>query len=251
MRAVGRSVPGLWRDNNEDAIYLSSPGDFFEDLYIVADGMGGHNAGEVASSLAVESFLEFIAQNAQSEEFRLETLELMVSALIYSNRKVYEKSLSKPEFYGMGTTFLAACIKNSTMFIVHVGDCRAYLLRNGSLSQLTKDHSWVMEMVRLGQIPPENARTHPKRNVITRALGTDSKLEPDTLITGLFPNDIILLCSDGLNTMVDDTDIEAILNCDTTLEEKTENLILSANANGGKDNISIIIMGQGAKNNAE
>lgn len=243
MKSSGKSEIGEKRNNNEDSIFISDESDN-KNLYIVADGMGGHRAGEVASNSAINAFVDYIKLHSNEFENENEILDIMVGAMQYSNKMVYEKSKEDEKFWGMGTTLTALAIRNKKLFIVHVGDSRVYILDEGKIRQLTTDHSYVMELVKLGEITKEEADLHPGRNIITRAIGTKDDVEVDTVIESLKHGDIVLMCSDGLTSMVSESDIENILNCENTLKEKVEVLINKANENGGKDNISVIILEQ-------
>lgn len=241
MKAVGMSDIGKCRKNNEDAYYISAGEDPAENLYLVADGMGGCNAGEVASSTAVESFLAYFWQemkHAESEDM----LDLLTGAMAAANRAVYEKSNSAREFAEMGTTMVAAAIREDKLYVAHVGDSRAYLCRKKELLPLTIDHSYVMELVKSGSITKEEAAAHPKRNVITRAIGIKGDVEADTTIYPLQAGDILLLCSDGLSGMLRDEEIAKMLAKRSDLEKKAALLIGEANKRGGYDNISLILV---------
>lgn len=243
MNAVGKSVTGLRRKNNEDSIFLSNQSEgsgLFPPLYIVADGMGGHNGGEIASSVSIAAFCEYIKYHSFAEPEEL--LDHMVGAVQYANSVLFQKANENADLLGMGTTFDAATIAGDKLYIVHVGDSRLYLVRNGELQQITQDHSWVMEMVRQGKLTQEEALVHPQKNIITRALGTEEAVEADTVIEPLSENDSILLCTDGLTNMLTDDKIQSILVSQDTLEHRAERLIAEANAGGGLDNISIIII---------
>ncbi len=241
MKSICKSVVGMCRKNNEDSVFCGENG--FSDLFIVADGMGGCNGGEVASSQAIEAFLDSLRDNNDfiSDE---NVLDALVSALQHSNEVVYRKSCEVPELAGMGTTIDAVVIRNGKLIGVHVGDSRIYILRNGSLKRITDDHSFVMELVRMGKLTEAEAEVHPGRNIITRALGTRDTIEIDTVIKDVQPKDIILLCTDGLTTMIDDKRIEEILCEDRSIEEKVDILVNEANNAGGYDNITIILVEQ-------
>lgn len=241
MKAYGKSVTGLKRKNNEDAIYISDRNSELKNLYIVADGMGGHNAGEVASNSAIAAFNQYIHDNFH-EIKEEEILDLLVSAVQYCNTDIYQKSSNDESLSEMGTTLIAAVIMNHKLYVTHVGDSRLYIFREGEIHQLTNDHSYVMELVRLGKITREEAAVHPNRNIITRAVGTRETVEADTIIENLFEGDIILICSDGLSTMVDDWEMKEILSRNENQEQKVQALIDKANENGGLDNISIIMI---------
>ena len=213
--------PGRRRRRNEDA-YITQP-----PLFAVADGMGGAQAGELASRLAVE------AMSGQTD----------VEALIReANRRVYERSSADAAVSGMGTTMTAALVgADGTVTIGHVGDSRAYRLRGGELEQLTEDHSLVAELVRSGQLAPEDADTHPQRSVITRALGTDPDVDVDVRTVRAEPGDLFLLCSDGLTTMVGDEEILATIEADRDdLRGAADALVGKANRGGGEDNITVV-----------
>ena len=211
MIAIGRTSEGRVRDNNEDAIYISKTTDILKKLCIVADGMGGHNAGEVASNTAIRAFNEYIAENYNPKEHGDEILEAMVGAVQHANDELCRQSFLNPELDGMGTTFTAVCVHNKKMYYVHVGDCRIYTFKSGKLEQITHDHSYVMDLVKMGQITAEEARVHPKRNIITRALGIPENVDVDTGIIHIKKDEMILICSDGLSGMLTDDEITEIL----------------------------------------
>ena len=168
-------------------------------------------------------------------------MDAFVDALSYSNRKIFEMAENDPSFKGMGTTFSAAAVCNNKLYGIHIGDSRIYICDKNGLRQITKDHSFVMEMVRMGKISIEEARVHPKRNMITKAVGIEQTMPADTFIQPLSEDSIILLCSDGLPTMVSDKEIEKILKKKTGLDKKADMLVELANKNGGYDNISVIL----------
>lgn len=240
MHAIGKCVTGMERKRNEDAIYVSDGSDCLESLYIVADGIGGHAGGDAASNGAIEAFLEYVEHHCAATGTEL--LDVLIGALQYANSCVYSRSRLDKELAGMGTTFLAASIKEDTLYGVHIGDSRLYLFRNGKLVQLSKDHSYVMEMMRQGKLTAEEARIHPKRNIITKALGLQEAAEPDTIIEKLQPGDCLLLCTDGLTTMLEDREIEAVLSQNKETSALVDQLVDMANANGGYDNISVILV---------
>ena len=241
MKAVGMSDIGKCRKNNEDAFYISAGDDPAENLFLVADGMGGCNAGEVASSSAIEAFLTHFwkeMKHATTEDM----LDMMTGAMTAANKEVYIKSNSAREFAEMGTTIVAAAVRDEKVFVAHVGDSRAYLFRKREMIPLTTDHSYVMELVKIGNITREEAATHPKRNVITRAVGIRNTVETDTSIHPVREGDLLLLCTDGLCGMLKDEEMAKILNKHTDLERKVELLVAEANKKGGFDNISVILV---------
>ena len=227
MNWVTRTHVGLVRMLNEDTVFADSG------LYGVADGMGGHNAGEIASRIAADRMMERLHGKTPSQD-------LMKAALIDVNRAVFTEQVSHKEYSGMGTTLTVLWEGSDAVYIGHIGDSRAYLLRDGILKQITQDHSLVQEMVSQGLITREEALVHPYRNVITRAVGTDPYVESDCLTIDKRPGDIWLLCSDGLSNFVSDDLMEKILN-DQTRDAAADLLLQTALQNGGRDNISLLI----------
>ncbi len=240
MGAVGRCDLGKVRSHNEDSIYISENPETEFEYYIVADGMGGHNAGEIASRSAIKFFNEYLDSHCDIND-GADILDAFIDALNYSNLKVFEMSESDKRLNGMGTTFSAAAICNGKLYGVHIGDSRVYIHDSNGLRQVTRDHSFVMEMVRMGKLTAEEARIHPKRNMITRAVGIEKMMPADTFIQPLERDSIILVCSDGLPTMAEDKEIEKILKKKTGLDKKADMLVELANKNGGYDNISVIL----------
>ena len=240
---VGRmavvSDTGRRRRRNEDAFVCAPP------LFAVADGMGGAQAGEVASGLAA-AVLEEGAGDERGEE--------RVASLIQeANRRVFQRSNEDAATSGMGTTMTVALVDSSggTIAFGHVGDSRAYRVRDGSLEQLTDDHSLVGELVRSGKLSPEEAETHPQRSVITRALGTEPDVDVDTFTVEARPDDLYLLCSDGLTDMVSADEIFSILDGSDDLEVAGRALIEAANAGGGEDNITVVLFQIGDRGEVE
>lgn len=247
MKAIGISDIGKCRKNNEDALYVPLPEDEIQNLFIVADGMGGCNAGEVASQYAIDSFLNYIKKERDSRGEE-DIPDLLAEAMAASNRAVYDKSNSEREFAEMGTTMVAAAVQDGKIFVAYVGDSRAYLFRKKELSALTTDHSYVMELVRLGSITKEEAASHPKRNIITRAVGIKETVETDAIVENALRGDILLLCTDGLSGMVSDKEMAEVIEKRITLEKKAQRLVEMANERGGYDNISLILVDVGGKN---
>jgi len=220
---------GRQRRANEDSLLARSP------LFVVADGMGGAQAGEVASRIAVESFRHGLDDAAEPE--------LALSALaLAANSRIHELSHSNAEQAGMGTTLTAVYVGEREVAIAHVGDSRAYCLRDGELLRLTDDHSLVDELVRQGRLTPEEAVEHPQRSVITRALGPEGTVEVDTRSFRARAGDVYLLCSDGLTTMVGEAELKAVLLAHPRLGDAGEALIAAANAAGGRDNITVLLL---------
>src|ERR1035437_694035 len=204
-------------------------------LFVVADGMGGAQAGEVASRIAVESFQAGLPDDSEPE--------LQLSALAQAaNARIHELSHANAEQAGMGTTLTAVYVGEEEVAIAHVGDSRAYCLRDGGLLQLTDDHSLVDELLRQGRLTPEESVEHPQRSVITRALGPEGTVEVDTRSFRARAGDVYLLCSDGLTTMLAETEIEALLQANPSLRDAGEALIGAANVAGGRDNITVVLL---------
>lgn len=244
MRSAGKTDIGLVRKVNEDS-FLCEKLEGIEDtyLYIVADGMGGHNAGEVASSMAVREIAFHIKDNIEilKHEGR-EILELIRNSMLYANDKVYKTSIVKSNCLGMGTTLSMVVIKDGITYIGHVGDSRIYLIRDNQIVKLTEDHSLVAELIKAGSIKPEEANSHPQKNVITRALGTEYNLDPDVCQESIQSGDIILICTDGLSNAVDEEDMVYTLANNSDLDEACRLLIDKAKENGGFDNITVVVI---------
>ena len=236
MRSFSATDVGQKRKINQDSIFASdSPVGNLPNLYIVADGMGGHNAGDFASRYAVNTVREFIAESREKNP-----VKLIDEAIRLANSGIIREAGEHEEMYGMGTTIVVTTVVGQYAYTANVGDSRLYLF-DGSLRQVTRDHSLVEEMVRLGEITEEDARVHPKRHYITRAVGAADELEVDFFDYQLPPDSMILMCSDGLTNMVDDEGIRKVLSRSVNLESKVEALIEEANNNGGKDNIAVIL----------
>jgi protein phosphatase len=239
---------GRKRKGNEDSLFVNPE----QNLFVVADGMGGHAAGEVASRLAVDAINEFICLTGDDEEitwpFGLdETISYdgnrLKTAIRYANRKVLEATKEKSEYEGMATTVAAVLVDGDSANLGHVGDSRIYLMRNGSISQLTTDHSWVNEQIVGGMISADQARSHPLRNVVTRALGGKPDLQVDMKVHKIEPGDMLLLCSDGLTTMMPDEEIARVVSdAKNDVEKATRELVAAANAKGGEDNITVVML---------
>lgn len=227
---------GKVRKLNEDNFCIVSSINFFA----VADGMGGHRHGEVASKMAVNTLkdilLSFKKQNKNEKEMLREAINI-------ANIEIYKKSIEEESKKGMGTTITSVLIKNDIGYFANIGDSRTYLIRNFSIEQKTDDHSWVYDQVRSNLLSKEEARVHKYRNVITRALGIEENVEVDIFEEKLQENDILLLCSDGLNTMLKDEEIKNIvIKNSNNLKKCCQELINKANHEGGEDNITIIVI---------
>jgi protein phosphatase len=244
---AGLSDVGRKREHNEDS-FVVVPEDH---LFVVADGMGGHAAGEVASRIAVTAIADFIASTRTDAEITWPyeydpgisvASNRLKTAIRLANQKIIDTIAQKRELEGMGTTLVSVLLSEGTACVAHVGDSRSYIIREGELAQLTGDHSWVNEQVKLGFLTKEDAVRHPFRNVVTRALGSKEDVQVDLVEKALMPDDVFLLCSDGLNTMVDDPTIfEVVSNSGGDLARAAQELIDKANERGGEDNVTVVL----------
>ena len=234
VQAWSMTDVGQVRQHNEDAC-VTQIGDQVC-LGVVCDGMGGANAGEVASRIAADTFTQVVMAGGFPPE------ELMRAALEDANREVYCHSWEHPECRGMGTTLVASAVMGDTAYILNVGDSRAYSIRAHEIRQITQDHSLVAELVRQGAITPEAARYHPRKNIITRALGTERSVTGDLFIHKVAPGEVILLCSDGLTNELTDQELLAIVRARHPMEESCGRLINEANSRGARDNITAVLM---------
>ena len=229
---------GRRRDMNQDYMYTSTtPVGSLPNLFVVADGMGGHNAGEYASRFTVDKVVEVISQNGQQEP-----VAAMKEALTEANSQLLEEAGTDPSKSGMGTTVVTATVIGDLLHVANIGDSRLYVIDHEAIRQITRDHSLVEEMVRLGEMDKAAAKVHPDKNIITRAIGVTRELAVDFFEVKLRPEDMILLCSDGLTNMVEDEEIKEIVLEQKNIVEKAEKLINTANENGGKDNITVILI---------
>lgn len=229
---------GLVRNTNEDMFFQSSDKSF--PLFIVADGMGGHNAGETASKMAVDIIRQYFIDNKRSLDNEKKLISIIKNSIKEANKKIYKTSKQSTSLSGMGTTITLAYILKGNIYIGHVGDSRAYIISNGHIYQITEDHSLVQELVKNGSITIEEGKTHPQRNMITRAAGTSEDIEVDIIIKSFNKSDILLICSDGLSNMVNDNEIIHTFNNESLIKKACEDLIKKAKDNGGKDNITVI-----------
>lgn len=240
MRAFAKTDIGKMRNMNQDYIYVS-PDDESIKLYILADGMGGYNGGEIASKLAVESVKNYIKSYFSSIQLDRESiLQFLKEAIEYANKIVYERARADKDLEEMGTTLEICLIHSNKAFIAHVGDSRVYRIRKNFIRKLTTDHSYVEKLVKDGTITREESYSHPKKNMLTQAIGCEPNIEPQIMVKGFLKDDILLICSDGLTNMVSENEIYGILR--TNIEKANEILVSRANENGGYDNISVIIV---------
>ena len=239
INAVGKTDVGLMRTINQDSIFVSTqPIGKLPNLFIVADGMGGHKAGDVASREAIERFVKYACTTHMSDP-----ANILDAGIISVNKDIFDMANSNRDYSGMGTTFVAASLVENHVYIANVGDSRLYLIGR-DIRQITRDHSLVEDMVRMGVLEREEARTHYKKNVITKAIGVadDKTSTPDIFEIEVENGDKLLLCSDGLTNMVEDYDIKKIVKDNDSIEDAVRELIRQANENGGKDNISAILI---------
>ena len=237
-RAFGLTDVGRRRETNQDSLLVRTD----LGVFAVADGMGGHAAGEVASRIAIESLRDKLGGESHPLRSPREAAERLADAFQEGNRRICDSVVARGEWRGMGTTIVALIAVGDRAIIAHVGDSRAYRLRAGQLERMTHDHSWVSEQVRLGLLTDEEAHRHPMRNIVTRALGNRTDLAVELREADVRGGDVYLLCSDGLNTMLTDPEILRTLAESPADPERTcRNLVDQANSKGGEDNISVIV----------
>ena len=236
MKTYSITDIGKRRSANQDFVYASDqPVGNLSNMLIVADGMGGHNAGDLASRYTVESMVDYIGKAVEKRP-----IPLLAEAIHHANELVVEKAKSDKALEGMGTTVVAATVQENYLYVANVGDSRLYLI-DQEIEQITRDHSLVEEMIRVGELQRKDAKSHPDRNIITRAVGVRTPVKIDFFDIKLEPGDVILLCSDGLTNMVEDEDILRIVKKSSSLKEAAQRLVTEANKNGGKDNISVVL----------
>ncbi|OUP48687.1 Stp1/IreP family PP2C-type Ser/Thr phosphatase [Lachnoclostridium sp. An181] len=237
MKVFSMTDIGRKRHTNQDYVYTSQkPVGNLPNLFVVADGMGGHKAGDFASKFTVETLCKSIAGS-----FKTEPEQIVTSAIQTANHRLMEAALSDNRLEGMGTTLVVATVIEHTLYFANIGDSRLYVI-NEQIRQLSKDHSLVEEMVRLGGINEEEAKHHPDKNIITRAIGAKEPVEIDFFEYQLKRGDVILMCTDGLSNMVEDEEIYHIIKGRRDIVEAAEQLIDTANRNGGKDNIGVVLV---------
>ncbi len=240
-RAFGLTDIGKRRDSNEDNFVVDTP----TGLFAVADGMGGHAAGEVAAQLAIDTLSDaFIGEDRPATDLDSNGAgEHLSEAVLRANRRIFESVVSRQEYRGMGTTVVSVVLSGNEYVVGHVGDSRAYLLRDETIERLTSDHSYVNEQVKLGLLTEEDADRHPMRNIVTRALGNRLDITVDLRRETPQPGDVVLLCSDGLNSMLSDLEIRKNLELHRDDPESAcRALVEAANARGGEDNVTVIVI---------
>ncbi len=238
MKTFSMTHIGQRREMNQDYMYTSETAvGNLPNLFLVADGMGGHAAGEYASRFTVEKLVEKIKESSQTEP-----VALMKEAVEQVNAMLLAEANADRTKAGMGTTIVAATVIGERLYAANVGDSRLYVINEESITQITRDHSLVEEMVRLGEMNKEDAKDHPDKNIITRAIGVMPEVAPDFFEISLKDQDMILMCSDGLTNMIDDIDIKKIVLGQRDIVEKAEKLVETANQNGGRDNITVVLV---------
>ena len=236
MKTFSITDVGMVRQVNQDYVFTTGkPLGILQNLFVVADGMGGHQAGDYASKCTVEVMIKEIAKSEGEDIERV-----LVKAIKSANREIIKEASSDEHLKGMGTTVVAATVKEQMLYFANVGDSRLYLINQG-IQQLSKDHSLVEEMVRLGGIKAEEAKNHPDKNIITRAMGVKEEVEADIYEYRLKKGDMILMCTDGLSNMVEDEDMFDIVKGARDIVEAVQMLIEKANSNGGRDNIGVVL----------
>lgn len=237
MKVYAGTDVGRHRQVNQDYVYVSKkPVGNLPNLFIVADGMGGHNAGDYASSFAVRVLVDSVENNAD-----FNPIKIIRHGIEVANQQLLEQAGRTEERRGMGTTMVAATVVGNYVYVANIGDSRLYVIGN-RITQITKDHSLVQEMVRLGELTAEDARNHPDKNIITRALGAGSRVNIDFFDFKLDDGSTILMCSDGLSNMVTDEEIKTIILDDRDIQDKGDTLLKLANEHGGKDNIAVVLI---------
>ena len=239
MHSSGRTDTGIKRNNNQDSIFFSdAPVGPLPNLYIVADGMGGHKAGDQASKMAIDITVDFV-KNSTLEN----PIAVLKRAMIYANNEIYKAASKDPELTGMGTTMVVAVAQEGKLYVANVGDSRLYVV-NSEIKQITMDHSLVEELIRKGELERKRGRNHPEKNIITKAMGSKEEVIPDFFEIDINSEDKYLLCSDGLSNMVEDDEIRDIVVDNYKLEDIAQALVDRANYYGGSDNISVVVISE-------
>ncbi|MDE6025153.1 MAG: Stp1/IreP family PP2C-type Ser/Thr phosphatase [Lachnospiraceae bacterium] len=237
MKSCGKTDTGNKRSNNQDSIFYSDkPIGMMPNLYIVADGMGGHSAGDKASRMAIDITVDFIKDSTLENP-----LAILKRAMVYANNEIFKVAGNDPDLQGMGTTMVAAIALEEKLYVANIGDSRLYAI-NSDIKQITMDHSLVEELIRNGELERRKGRNHPERNIITKAMGSKEEIVPDFFEVDIHKGERFLLCSDGLSNMVEDDEIRDIVVEYDDLKEMTQALIDRANYYGGSDNISVVVI---------
>lgn len=236
IRYAGLTDRGKRRSKNEDYFFAEFP------IFVVADGLGGHRGGEVASKKAVEEFVKFV-KNGIGHVSSLDSLKkLLEKSILSASNLIFKESRKNAELHGMGTTISAAVIFNEVLVIAHVGDSRIYLVSKGKIRQVTKDHTFVQMLIDKGEITEEEAKKHPMKNALLQALGGETGLQVETKIIQINPKDKVLLCTDGLYSVVSEKDIFEVVNSEATTEDKARKLVSMALNAGGFDNVTVVLL---------
>jgi protein phosphatase len=237
MRSSGKTDIGSKRRTNQDCIFVSDdPIGSLPNLYIVADGMGGHRAGDKASRMAIDITVDFVEKSTIENP-----IAVLKRAMIFANNEIYKAASQDTDLTGMGTTMVAAVAKEGKLYVANIGDSRLYAI-DGEIRQITMDHSLVEEMIRNGELERKKGRNHPEKNLITKAMGSKDEIIPDFFEIDIKPEERYLLCSDGLSNMVEDDEIRDIVVENYNLDEAAQALIDRANYYGGSDNVSVVII---------
>jgi len=243
MGIIAVSDRGKVRSHNEDYYFIPDGKKLNDNVMIIADGMGGHNAGDVASYIAVNAAVDYVTH--YKDEYGERYLNLLSDAMMFANKRLLELSSQYEQYEGMGTTMTAAWVVDNLIYIAHIGDSRAYMITANGIQQLTEDHSLVQEMVNQGKITKAEAAAHPQRNIITRALGIEENIQIDNMHVIYNPGDIFMLCTDGLTCHLSDDEIWHICySADKDLNDKAYDMMKLANERDGLDNITVILFQQ-------
>lgn len=239
MRSSGKTDTGSKRNSNQDSIFFSDqPVGPLPNLYIVADGMGGHRAGDQASKMAIDITVDFVKKSTLENP-----IAVLKRAMIFANNEIYKAANQDPDLSGMGTTMVVAVAQEGKLYVANVGDSRLYVV-NSEIRQITMDHSLVEELIRNGELERKKGRNHPEKNIITKAMGSKEEVIPDFFEIDINSEDKYLLCSDGLSNMVEDDEIRDIVVENYSLDETAQALVDRANYYGGSDNISVVIISE-------
>jgi protein phosphatase len=241
VRFAFKSDRGILRETNEDYCNVITGYPDIPATFVIADGMGGHNSGEVASKMAVETVSDFIIKSP--ELFKDEKLisESIITSMLKANEKVFLEASEQESNHGMGTTMTIAAIYGEKLYLGHVGDSRAFLIRDNEIEKLTIDHTYIEELVKNGTITREQAINHPKRNVLTRAIGCEPNIAVDSYVYTIRKNDVVLLCTDGLTNMIQEREIAEVIGKNSDPEKICSELVSIANDRGGDDNITVVV----------
>lgn len=242
LRFGVKSDKGMVREINEDSCKVISGYPGVPSAFIVADGMGGHNSGEIASKLAVDFISDYILSSPSSFTGENDIPSEISRMIEKANSSIYSSSMEHANNYGMGTTLTVAIEVTKKLYIGHIGDSRAYVVRHGGIEQITTDHSFIEELIKSGTLTREEAENHPKKNVITRALGCIESIESDIYIYDIIENDIFIICTDGLTNMLGEDVIKNMAQQFDDPQEACDRMVEAANKNGGNDNITVVVI---------